>query len=287
MAISGLLSELPLPEIFRLLQQGNKTGRLAIKAQAPNSSQPEQNFYIWFQQGLIIAAANRLDGKGLLSIIQQKGWMNARSVTRITDVCAINQPTGLCLKSQGILEPEQLKMLFNYQVLKQICKLFELQNGSFEFETKTPVPHMEMTGLTAIPKEVILKGLRVLRNWKTLEDKLPEPTYALVSKINDKPQLGLNQLEWQIWEFTKGTVSIIAIAEQLGLPLETIQQAAFRLIVVGLVEEVPVFLEAPPQQLHELESAMIEVELDEQSKQEGTVSQSFLKSLVGFLKNRL
>ncbi|WP_049790552.1 hypothetical protein [Trichormus azollae] len=95
--------------------------------------------------------------------------------------------------------------------------------------------------------------------------------------------MSLNQIEWQIWEFTKGTVSIIVIAEQLGEPVEKIQQVAFRLIVVGLVQEVSIILEAPDE-LYELESTMIDIKF-ERSKQESTVSQSFLKSLVGFLRN--
>lgn len=99
MAISGLLSELSLPEIFQLLEQGNKTGRLTIKATSLYPSQQDQNFYIWFKQGHIVAAANRLDGQGLLSIIQQRGWLTIRAASRITDVCATNQPAGLCLKA--------------------------------------------------------------------------------------------------------------------------------------------------------------------------------------------
>lgn len=286
MAISGFLSELSLPEIFQLLEQGNKTGRLTIKSHLPNSSLQDPIFHIWFKQGLIVAAADRLDGQGLLSIIQQQGWLSARAAARITDVCATNQPTGLCLKLQGVLEVPQLKMLFSYQVLNQVCKLFELQDGVFQFDQTTPIPTSEMTGLTAKPKEVILKGLRVLRNWKMLAEKLPDPTCALVSKIDDKPQLTLNPLEWQIWEFTKGTVSIAAIAQQLDVPVKKIQQAAFRLIVVGLVEEVPIIVEAPDQ-LCELESTMLDIQFDSNKQERGTVSQSFLKSLVGFLKNRI
>ncbi len=155
-------------------------------------------------------------------------------------------------------------------MLNQVCKLFELQDGSFQFDPRTPIPTSTMTGLTTIPKEVRLKGLRVLRNWKMLEDKLPDPTCALINTIHSKPQLSLNQIEQQIWEFTKSTVSIIAIAEQLGAPVEKIQQVAFRLIVVGLVEEVSIILEVPDE-LYELESTMIDIKF-EPSKQENTVS---------------
>lgn len=282
MAISGFLSELSLSEIFQLLEQGNKTGRLTIKAQASHLSSQGQNFYIWFQQGRIIAAGNRLDGQGLLSIIQQRGWLSVRAAARITDVCAINQPAGLCLKAQGILEAEQLKMLFNYQILNQVCQLFELPDGWFEFNVKTPIPNSEMTGLTAIPTEVILKGLRAMRNWQPLEDKLPDPNFALVSISNNKPQLRLNQLEWQVWEFTKGTLSIREIAKHLEVPVEKIQQVAFRLIVVGVLAEVPIIVENSDS-ISEEESTMLELEFEPDKKQ-STVSKSFLQSLVSFLK---
>jgi hypothetical protein len=287
MAISGFLSELSLPEIFQLLWQGNKTGRLTIKANnSPglHLSQQEQNFYIWFKQGLIIAAANSLDGQGLLSIIQQRGWLSMGAATRITSVCNTNQPVGLCLKSQGVLEAEQLKMLFNYQVLTQVCQLFELQDGRFQFDTNTPFPNSEMTGLTAIPKEVILMSLRYMRNWTALKDKLPDPTFALVSIINNKSQARLNQLEWQVWEFTKGTFSIRDIAQQLGMPVEKIQQVAFRLIAIEVIKELPMISEAP-EQLSELEPTMPEIEF-ELGKQEVAISKSFLQNLVGFLKNK-
>ncbi|MTJ49623.1 DUF4388 domain-containing protein [Dolichospermum sp. UHCC 0259] len=282
MAISGFLSELSLPEIFQLLEQGNKTGRLTIKAQGSNLSAQAQNFYVWFQQGRIIAAGNRLDGQGLLSIIQQRGWLSARVAARITQVCVIDQPAGLCLKAQGILEAEQLKMLFNYQVLNQVCQLFELPDGKFQFDTNTPLPNSELTGLTAMPKDVLLKGLRAMRNWQPLQDKLPDPNSALVVTTNNKPQLRLNQLEWQVWEFTKGTLSIKNISKQLEVPVEKIQQVAFRLIVVGVLTEVPVVVE-DSDSISEEESTMLELEFETHKKQ-STVSKSFLQTLVSFLK---
>ena len=46
----------------------------------------------------------------------------------------------------------------------------------------------------------------------------------------------MRQIESQIWEFIDGKTTITAIAQRLNLPLETVQQAAFRLIVIGLAE---------------------------------------------------
>ena len=283
MAITGYLSEFSLAEIFQLLEQGSKTGRLSIQEQFGDSSTRARMFYIWFKQGQIVAAAAQLDGEGLTLLIQQRGWISARVAVRIAEVCSINQPVGLCLKSQGLLEAEQLKLLFSQQVLQQVSKLFELQDGEFHFDNKTPLPCAEMTGLTAQPKQVTLAGLRVLRDWTMLQDKLPEATSGLISVVAGKPQLSLNQLEWQVWEFTNGNAPIQAIAKQLQLPIEKIQQVVFRLMIVGLVEEVPLLIETPTQK-PDLEMPVLKVEDRATSTTQAPISQSFLQNLVGFLK---
>ena len=284
MTISGHLADFSLPEIFQLLEQGSKTGQLSIQEKSNQSSHKGKTFHIWFKQGHIVAAADRLDGQGLLSMIQQRGWITARVASRITEVCAINQPAGLCLKAQGLLEAEQLKLLFSQQVLHQVCKLFELKEGQFEFDNKTPFPSAEMTGLTASPKEVTLAGLRALRDWTMLQNKLPESASGLASAVTGKPQLRLNQLEWQVWEFANGNAPIQAIAKQLQLPIEKIQQVAFRLMVVGLAEEIPWVTETPAQTSY-LDIGMLAAE-KKSDPAESIVSQSFLQNLVGFLKGK-
>ena len=284
MAISGYLSEFSLPEIFQLLEQGNKTGRLSIQERSDHPSYSGKIFRIWFKQGHIVAAADRVDGQGLMSIIQRRGWINSQVATRIVEVCAINQPAGLCLKEQGLLEAEQLKLLFSQQVLQQVCKLFELQDGQFQFDPKIPLPSAEMTGLTAPPKEVTLAGLRVLRDWSVLQDKLPEAGSGLVSVAHGKPQLRLNQLEWQVWEFANGNAPIREIAQQLQLPIEKIQQVAFRLMVIGLVEEVPLLVEASAQEPN-LEMSILTV-AEKTGIAPASFSPSFLQSLVGFLQGK-
>ncbi|MFZ4729441.1 MAG: DUF4388 domain-containing protein [Pseudanabaena sp.] len=281
MAISGYLSEFSLPEIFRLLEQGNKTGRLSIQERSQNPSYPGKIFRIWFKQGNIIAAGDRIDGHGLLSMIQQRGWVSSRVASRITEVCAIDQPAGLCLKEQGLLEAEQLKMLFSHQVLQQVCKLFELQDGQFQFEAKVLAPITELTGLKAPPSEVTLAGLRALKDWTMLLDKLPEASSGIVSTITGKPQFRLNQLESQVWEFTNGDVSIQNIAKQLKLPLDKLQQVAFRLMTMGLVEEIPFIAVAVPSQKQELEMSMLSSSVSSNSS---APSNAFLQSLLGHLK---
>lgn len=281
MAITGYLAEFSLAEIFQFLEQGGKTGLLTICALSEVQVDDRRNHYIWFNQGRIVAAANALTHQGLTAMISQRGWLGDRAATRLAQSCSIDTPMGLCLKTQGLLNVEQLKMLFYNQVMRQVCALFMLKDGWFQFDNKAPLCPPEMTGLSAPATEVTLAGLRALKDWTALVDKLPEPTSALVSVIEGKPQLKINPTEWQVWEFTNGTVSLNTIAQHLQMPVDTIQQIAFRLIVSGLAEEVPLIL-SPPAPTTELDPPKLPPTPTETS----TVSQSFLQSLVGFLKGK-
>lgn len=154
MNLSGLISELSIPVVLQIIEQIKKTGRLTIIKSQTLENYP--NFHIWFIHGKIVAAADRLDGHGLLSMIQEQGWITIRAAARITDVCASNRPAGSCLKEQGLLDYEKLKLLFNQQVLKPTYALLDLQEGRFQFDSTTYLPNLEMTGLTTYPHELML-----------------------------------------------------------------------------------------------------------------------------------
>lgn len=285
MAIKGELSAFSLPELFQFLEQGKKTGRLLVKTTSTSPSNgkdaPSQTqHYIWYRQGRIVAAANRLDNLDLLRLVYRRGWLKSLNLDEVRQLIKspMIMPMGVYLKMRSIVQPEHLKMLFYTQVMRQVCALFAYSDGSFEFDGKASLPMAEMTGHMMLPTEVTLGALRVLRNWSSLEDKLPDITSTLTGIIEGKPHLRLNRLEWQVWEFTNGTMSIRDIAEQLRLPVETIRQVAFRLIVVGLAEESPTVLGGP--------AGRVLSELANEGSSADELTPSFLQSLVTFLKGQ-
>jgi len=286
MAITGYLSEFSLAEIFQLLEQGRKSGLLSICALSSGHTCKGENFYIWFKQGQIVGASNSLDQQGLIALISHRGWLGDRAAFKLAQACTLDTPIGLCFKSQGILQAEQLKLLFYSQVMRQVCALFELDNAWFQFDGMAPIPVTEMTGLSAPATEVTIAGLRALKNWNALQHKLPEPTSAIVSSIAGKPSMKLNQAEWQIWEFANGSMALTAIAQQLGTPIEKIQQIVFRLIVIGIVEELPL-MEAPVSPPDSMFLAPDPSPLTQNLPETPKVSQSFLQNLVGFLKAKI
>jgi hypothetical protein len=102
-----------------------------------------------------------------------------------------------------------------------------------------------------------------------------------------KPLLHLNQSEWKVWEYTERNVTLKAIAEQLQIPIEQIQQIAFRLIVVNLVEELPIVVTSvnPIPQSNSLELSLEEAKISTSSTPNG-LSAAFLENLMSFLQGK-
>jgi len=119
MAVTGYLSEFSLAELFNFLEQGSKTGLLTLCTLSDAQPQDRENHYIWFNQGRIVAAANRLDQHGLAYMIGQRGWLGEHTALRVAQTCNVTTPIGLSLKTQGLLTVEQLKLLFYTQVMRQ------------------------------------------------------------------------------------------------------------------------------------------------------------------------
>lgn len=303
MTITGNFADFSLPELLQFLDQGKKTGILYIEfLSEENDKKKKQVYYIWVHQGRVVSAADRLDQQGLTLMIAQRGWISERVISRVTQIssCFINSPLGLCLKAQGLLQPEQLKLLFNSQVLRPVCALFQVKDALFKFEPTSTLPLGEMTGLSMSATEVILIGLRALKDWTALEEKLPDPTSGLSGLMLKQSKVQLNAQEWQVWEFVNGQVSLQHIANQLSIPILTIQQIAFRLIVVGLAEEYFMVAATPTYTLEEslststpiltfpepVQETVPAIKAAEKPSEKPPVSQSFLKNLVGFLRSK-
>jgi hypothetical protein len=296
MCIAGYLSDFSLAEICHLIETGKQTGLLTLRACNPTQASSAAVRYIWVYQGRLVAVAHQLDQQGLISLIAQRQWINQPRFAQLVQTCPTHQPLGSYLKNKGALQAQQLKWLFQVQVLQSMGTLFQLKDAQFEFNSTVKIPTREMTGLSIPATEATLIGLREaqrvltakshlqgresLKNSDVLAAQLPHPNHGLVSTIAHHPHHRLNALEWQVWEYTNGTVSLKAIARQLKLPIKQVQQIAFRLIAVGLVKEVPLWVDAPSQSVSDILPAQLLQEAERRN-----VPHLFLDNFGEFLGN--
>lgn len=279
MSVKGYLSDFSLPEIFQLLQDGKKTGLLSIQGlaypeQTPQT--PQQYYFIWLHRGRIVTITQHLDSRDLMQLMIKRRYLSRTLVERLSRRCPPDEPLGRFLRTQGVLTTKQLEILFATQVMGQVCNLFKLPDGYFDFDPTATLPKAEMTGLSVTATEVILPGLRVLKSWEAFGDKLPHPQSSLASLVPGQPHVRINQVEWSVWRLIDHGTSLSQMATQLNLSTELVQRIAFRLIFVGLAEEIPQMLSNTP--LVEPPSLPLE------TAEEPDLSPSFFRNLIGLLR---
>lgn len=238
MIIKGELSEVSLAEIFHFLAFNYKTGLLTIHTPGDENEQRGESYYIWLERGCILALDTNADGQGLISKIEQRNWLSHQTITELVSRCPENAPLGMFMRAEDALTSEQLKVLFYAQVIHPVCGLFKLKEGKADFDPMATLPQTGMTGLNLSAARATLMGLRVLRDWGSLSDKLPATISALNRTNLGKPNFKLDILEREVWELAEGKISLEAIAENLSLTTGKVQQIAFRLMMAGLVVEV-------------------------------------------------
>lgn len=272
MGMAGYLANFSIPEIFQVIGQGSKTGVLSIGTSAVAFMTSEDTNYFWFKKGEVVAAASSLNERGLLSLIEEKGWINSTMQSKLIE--AGNQaPLGLNLKSANLLEVEQLSLLYQIQVVQSLSALLQLKKGWFSFKDSEYLPNSEMTGVTKSAGEVILTSLRNVDDLSPFADKLPETNSSLVRLLPESASnsFSLKRTEQRILSFSDGSVSLKNMAGELGLSEQKIVEIAFRLIMSGLVEE-SVVVRAKPQT--KLQSSVSQVDNNHNYKGSSTKGDS-------------
>jgi hypothetical protein len=181
MSTQGSLTDFSLLEILQFIENGKRTGLLTLSTLSVSKTTPASVYYIWVYRGHLVAVANQLDSLGLVELISQQQWVSERVVTKLAQLCPIDQPLGLYLLNQGVLNASQLKQLFFLQVLQQFESLFQLDEAQFRFDPNALLPRQEMTGLSVSPRS--LKLVTILKN-------------AFVSFYNDSNLVPLSQKDW-------------------------------------------------------------------------------------------
>jgi DNA-binding CsgD family transcriptional regulator len=287
MSLTGYLAEYSLVEIFNFVQAGHKTGLLSIQADRCLSRSLNNAYSISFQSGRImsVSGGNELADRGLLKMMAQRQWLSTEQITGLSfHASNLGQPLGTHLKSCNLLDSSQLNLLFNAQVVAGICKLFEEHHyGSFSFDPQATLSYPEMTGISLPINEVALMGLRMLRDWNSFAAKLPAPEAGLQRFSAAAPTIRLDAQESKVWNLALGDLSIAQIATQLNLTVEKVQQVGYRLMAIGLVQDVSIDPPQPPvNKMMDLPQLVVTNGVNNTP----VVSASFLGNLMSFLKKK-
>lgn len=244
MSIVRSLESFSLAELFKSIENESRSGRLIIETPISQATAKRDGiYYLWFKQGYLIAISDCLNHKGLINLIEARGWISPVVISRLRTLCPATEPLGVYLRRMKLLSKEKLSFAFQLQ-LHQVYRLFQLTTGRLRFDDFSEledriltVPWLEMTGHQIKTTEVVMHALRLMDDWKTFGGQLPEPS-TILRPIVEQPHLKLTSIERNVWEFVDGKISLVAISRLTEQPLITIQMTAFRIIAVGLVDDI-------------------------------------------------
>ena len=244
MSISTSLELFSLADLFRLIEFERKSGRLTIQVSLEDKKASlKKIYYVWFEDGYLVAVSDRLNHRGLISIIETRGWLNPSVTNQLRTLCPIEVPLGTYLKQAKLLTSEQINLIFQIQ-LHQVFQLFELNSSSFRFDEMSElkdrimtIPWLEMTGNRLQATGVSMYALRLIKNWDGFAEQLPA-SHLIFKRVLPQRRFKLMSLEQQLWQKIDGLNSLNTITRQVNKPIQSIQIAAFRLLAVGLIEEI-------------------------------------------------
>ena len=244
MSIVRSLESFSLTELFKSIEDESRSGRLIIETPISRTTAKREGiYYVWFNRGNLIAVSDCLNRKGLINLIDARGWMSPLIVSRLRVLCPANEPLGVYLRKMKLLSKEKLSFAFQLQ-LHQVYRLFQLTSGRFRFDDFSEredgvlsMPWLEMTGQQIATTEVTMYALRLIDSWVEFARQLPEPSTILQRSLA-QPHLKLTALERQLWELADGKSSLLAVSRVLEQPIDLVRITAFRLLAVGLLSNI-------------------------------------------------
>ncbi|MGF1487717.1 MAG: DUF4388 domain-containing protein [Prochloraceae cyanobacterium] len=300
MSIKGFLESYSLPELFRLLDSGHKSGKLILKTTSKSDASASNFHYLWFYKGRLVALTRSNQKKTAIATIIKNGWLSDRVIEKLVPLCPEGRPLGTYFKSIGALSEQQLSQMFEAD-LKIVLNLFELEKGYFEFESFSDreqsnilkqMPCQEMTGISLRGTEIALSALRKTQNWERFNHQLPDNSSGL-QKLTPKSQYRLVSLEQELWKYSDSITSIKDMAKMLhNSDLAAVKRAAFRLMMAGLVEEVPqASLKPSMVQIRPMTSVAAATVAsgngNRQLDRQPTTNASLIQNFVNFLRQKL
>ncbi len=181
MALKGTIQDFGVADIFQLISQQVKTGRLVL-------SNDVDQVQVMFSGGAVIHAENastpsqRLFGNMLVraEIVTQSQLEQALEIQRQS-----LKRVGVALIDMGVINDEIVREFAQLQMTETIYSLFEWHEGTYEFESGSVDPSPD--GLEPIRAEtLVMNGIRMTDEWPSIREQIPSYTWQ-VDRMRDLP----------------------------------------------------------------------------------------------------
>jgi hypothetical protein len=182
MGLRGNLSTVNLADVFQVLSRGNSTGLLRIQA-------PEGPRFVEIQNGAISIAGRSAERIMLGDLLLSRGLIDEANLdAALAAQKESGKLLGQVLIEMGIVAMEHLEEALRFQIEEEVCELFILRSGDFDFLANASLdakiaPGGGMVRLKIDPNALLIEAARRADEWQAVEARIT--SQAMLFKLTD------------------------------------------------------------------------------------------------------
>lgn len=239
MALEGNLKDFSLPDMFRLLDSGSKSGTLHATSGGVEG-------IVCFREGQIFYASidprpepmgKRLSKTGLIS---DKQLRQAQGLVKIQKRDKARRKLGQILVDEGYLEGSVLEGFIADIVTEALFEMLRWEDGELRFEADEESADVDL-GLS-LPVDVALADAeKRLEAWTRIREKIPslDARFAMSGTPGQKPMdIHLKPREWMLLCYLHGSRSVSELVELTGYSDFETARTLYGMYAGGLIERV-------------------------------------------------
>ena len=246
--MQGNLNEIDIRSILQLIDLGQRTGELFVKAYSSpvssNIAEPEKHFpkeaswFVFFLSGQIIYATPSAG-----SLFRLKDYLHRYKADRYLDtikvpsVASVNAPEYgylWALLEKGLLTPAQGRSIINNMVYETLFDLLSLRRGAFIFELG-PALTPQLTTLEV--RSLLAKIMKQIQEWNQFSPYIQSVEQCPVISVPAQLKKALKPRIYNILShWSDGQTSIQQIARYLNRDVLTVAKAIYPFVQKGIVQ---------------------------------------------------
>ena len=249
MPLKGNLKDFNLPDLFRLIQLGRKSGTL-------NITNGEARGYVCFREGNVFFVTHNWKRLPLGQRLVQSGLANDNQIEEALDLQRTTrkgQRIGSILVELGYLTRESLEVSIKEQIRDAVFNVLHWTEGQFDFDSNQVFPEEDI-GLSMSTEDLLTGGSRYLDEWHQIEKEVPalDAVFTLTKvgirgqiletikaeQGGDNPDINLTSEEWLALYHVDGKHTVEEIAERSRQSVMTTCKAIYSLVSAGFIAPV-------------------------------------------------
>lgn len=168
-ALNGNLRDFGIAEVFQLIGQQRKTGRLVV-------GEAEDSIFLAFDEGCVVrggSATVESDSVTLGHQLVRSGFLTRDQLADLRSESERSaRPLSDLLLARGLVDKETLEDVQHLLTRETVFDVIRRQDGNFNF-TAEAIAHETPPDKLLGAEQILMDGLRMLDEWQTFADVVP------------------------------------------------------------------------------------------------------------------